>query len=160
MPQDLSTHQVNELRLGGVAHEALLQLPLLEEYRLLRQFGQGAMGRVYMAHDTLLDRIVAIKFLAMERASSTDRSRFLTEARALARLSHPNVITIYRVGEISGSLFLVSEFIRGQSLDRGPRPMPWPQVLELGIGLARGLAAAHRQQILHRDIKPANVMTE
>jgi serine/threonine protein kinase len=108
------------------------------------------MGRVYMAHDTLLDRIVAIKFLAMQRTSSTDRSRFLTEARALARLSHPYVITIYRVEEISGSLFLVSEFIRGQSLDRGPRPMPWPQVLKLGIGLARGLAAAHRQQILHR----------
>lgn len=158
MSRNLSPQQLDELRLGGVSHEALQQLPLLEEYRLLRQFGQGAMGRVYMAHDTLLDRTVAIKFLAMDRTRPADRSRFLTEARALARLSHPNVITIFRVGEIGGHLFLVSEFIRGQSLDHAAKPVPWQQALELGLGLARGLAAAHRQRVLHRDIKPANVM--
>ena len=120
----------------------------LEEYRILRPLGHGAMGRVYLAHDTLLDRPVAIKFLALlDQIGSADeraglRERFYVEARAIARLQHPNVVTVYRIGEWRGRPYLVSELLRGESLDRLPRPQPWQRVLELGLGLCRGLAAA------------------
>src|SRR5262249_8298533 len=83
------------------------------------------------------------------------------EARAIARLSHPNVVTIYRVGATGdGRPFLVQELIRGKSLDQLSRPMPWRDVCELAIGIARGLEAAHLRGILHRDVKPANVMLD
>lgn len=136
----------------------------LEEYRIIRPLGQGAMGRVYLAHDTLLDRPVAIKFLA-QSSSLTEgssgavlRERFFVEARAIARLAHPNVVAIYRIGEWRGCPYLVSELVRGQSLDHLKLPLPWPRVLEIGRGLGRGLAAAHRRRVFHRDIKPGNVM--
>lgn len=142
-----------------LSEEDLFALPVdLEEYRILRLLGQGAMGRVYLAEDRLLERLVAIKFIAALSPSKGARARFFTEGRAIARLSHPNVVTVYRVGEIRRRPFLVSEHIRGQSLDRLDKPLPWQQVLEIGIGLARGLAAAHRSGVLHRDIKPANAM--
>ena len=86
------------------------------------------------------------------------REQFLNEARAAARLQHPNVVSVYRVGEIDGHPYIISEFVRGQNLDRIKLPMPWNRALELGIGLARGLAAAHRRGVLHRDIKPGNVI--
>ncbi len=116
------------------------------------------MGIVYMAHDTLLDRLVAVKFIAPIDPHSPVRKRFLVEARAAARLQHPNVVSIHGVGELEGRPYIISEFIRGTSLHKVERPMPWRQVLDIGIGLARGLAAAHRQGILHRDIKPANAI--
>jgi serine/threonine protein kinase len=146
---------------GQLPDERLRLLPALEEYRLLRRIGQGAMGCVYLAHDALLDRPVAIKFLAGLAHSAAARQRFLTEARAIARLTHPHVVSIYRSGEWLGHPFLVSEYVRGQSLERLPRPLPAPRVRELGLGLARGLAAAHRRGVLHRDLKPANaILTE
>ncbi|RKH45524.1 nSTAND1 domain-containing NTPase [Corallococcus sicarius] len=132
-----------------------------EEYRLLRPLGQGAMGRVFLAHDTLLDRQVAVKFIATPSGGlpdATARARFFQEARAIARLQHPNVVAIHRVGEVRGQPYLVSELIRGESLDRLSRPVEGGQVLRLGIDLARGLAAAHRRGILHRDLKPANAV--
>ena len=115
---------------------------------------------MFLGHDTVLDRSVAIK-LIRGSTDSGSRERFLTEARAIARLSHPNVVTIFRVGTTAGGQpFLVQELIRGKSLDLVPRPLPWREVCELAIGIARGLAAAHRRGILHRDIKPANVMID
>lgn len=129
-----------------------------DEYRIVRELGAGAMGQVYLAHDTLLDRSVAVKFLGAGEISDLARERFLVEARALARLQHPNVVTVYRVGELGRRPYLVSEFIHGESLDRVPKPMPWQRVRELAIMLARGLAAAHRRGVLHRDIKPANTI--
>ena len=78
----------------------------------------------------------------------------MLEARAAARLQHPNVLTVYRVGELDGRPYLITEFIRGKTLDEVETPMPWGRALELGVGLARGLAAAHRRGVLHRDIKP------
>ncbi|HUH06094.1 MAG TPA: SUMF1/EgtB/PvdO family nonheme iron enzyme, partial [Kofleriaceae bacterium] len=126
-----------------------------EEYRLLRLLGRGAMGQVYLAHDNLLDRPVAIKFIT-QYGDAAARARFLTEARAAARLQHPNVVTIYRVGEIGDKPFIVSEFLRGRSMDQVAKPVPWERALELGLGLVRGLAAAHRAGVLHRDVKPAN----
>ncbi|NPD24732.1 MULTISPECIES: bifunctional serine/threonine-protein kinase/formylglycine-generating enzyme family protein [Corallococcus] len=128
------------------------------EYRLLQPLGRGAMGEVYLAHDTVLDRLVAVKFIAGVAPDEVQRERFRTEARAIARVQHPNVVGIHRVGEVKDRPYLVSEFLRGDSLDRLARPVPWMRVLEIGIGLAKGLAAAHRQGVLHRDLKPANAL--
>jgi serine/threonine protein kinase/formylglycine-generating enzyme required for sulfatase activity len=129
-----------------------------DEYRILRPLGQGGMGQVFLGQDTLLDRPVAIKFIAAADPDATARERLLTEARAIARLRHPNVVGIYRVGEVAGRPYLAYEFVRGDPLDRLPRPMPWERALAIGIGLARGLGAAHRQGVLHRDIKPHNAI--
>src|SRR5688500_9079218 len=128
------------------------------EYRLLRPLGRGAMGEVYLAHDPLLDRPVAVKFVSQLAPDPHPPERFYIEARAVARLTHPNVVSIYRVGEWEGRPFLVSEFVRGQSLDRLQKPLPSAEVLRLAVGLARGLGAAHRRGVLHRDIKPANAI--
>lgn len=128
------------------------------EYRLVRLLGRGAMGEVYVAHDTQLDRLVAVKFISGVAPDEAQRERFRTEARAIARVRHPNVVDIHCVGEVQGRPYLVSELVRGESLDHLPRPHPWPRVLSLAVSLVRGLEAAHRRGVLHRDIKPANVM--
>ena len=132
--------------------------PSFDGYRLVRLLGKGAMGGVFLAQDTLLDRLVAVKFIASIAPDEAQRERFRTEARAIARVQHPNVVGIYRVGEVQGHPYLASEFIRGESLDRLQKPLPWRRVLDIGIGLARGLSAAHRRGVLHRDIKPANTL--
>ena len=154
----LTTDLLAALIAGRVVDAELDKLPPVEEYRLVRALGQGAMGCVYLAHDTLLDRPVALKFLLSLHKDAAARQRFLIEARAIARLSHGNVVGIYRVGEVLGQPFLVSEFVRGLSLDRLPRPLEGAKVAELGLGLARGLAAAHQRGVLHRDIKPHNAI--
>lgn len=132
----------------------------LDEYHLVRLLGRGAMGAVYLAHDKLLDRPVAVKFVP----GATDpvvRARVFEEARAIARLQHPNVVAIYRVAEVAGHPYLVSEYVRGKPLDQLVRPVAWKELLPLAIDLARGLAAAHRSGVLHRDVKPANaIVTE
>jgi serine/threonine protein kinase/formylglycine-generating enzyme required for sulfatase activity len=133
----------------------------LEEFQLVRLLGRGGMGDVYLGHDTVLERAVAIKLIGSRNPDARSRERFLIEARAIARLSHPNVVTIFRVGTTAdGRPFLVQELIRGRSLDRIARPVPWRSVCELAVGIARGLEAAHRRGILHRDVKPANVMLD
>jgi len=129
----------------------------LEEYRLVRLLGIGAMGQVYLAHDSLLDRPVAIKFVHTSEDPAA-RARLIEEARAIARLQHPNVVTIHRVAEVAGHPYLVSEYVRGRALDQLDRPVPWRQVLEIALDLASGLAAAHRRGVLHRDVKPANAI--
>jgi eukaryotic-like serine/threonine-protein kinase len=129
----------------------------IEEYRLIRLLGRGAMGRVYLAHDTLLDRHVAVKFVDASEGAAA-KTRVFEEARAIARLQHPNVVAIYRVAEAAGHPYLVSEYVRGQSLDQIDRPVAPALLLSLAIDLARGLAAAHRSGVLHRDVKPANAI--
>ncbi len=116
------------------------------------------MGSVYLAHDTLLDRFVAVKFISDVEPNTEARERFLIEARAAARLQHPNVAAVYRVGELDRRPYIISEFIRGKTLDSLDLPLAWKRALELGISLARGLAAAHRNGVLHRDIKPSNAI--
>jgi eukaryotic-like serine/threonine-protein kinase len=128
----------------------------LAEYRIVRLLGQGGNGRVYLAEDTVLRRPVAIKF--MTRDDRKGRERFLVEARAAARLQHPNVAQIYRVGELDSRPYLVSEYVQGASLDALPRPVTMDRALALGIEIARGLAALHQRGVLHRDIKPANIV--
>jgi len=117
------------------------------------------MGQVYLAQDTLLDRLVAVKFIAARVPEEDDRrERFRVEARAIARLQHPNVVAVHRVGEVQGQPYLVSEYVRGDRLDELATPVPWPRLLTIALELARGLAAAHRHGVLHRDLKPANAM--
>src|SRR5689334_3500436 len=128
-----------------------------EEYRLVQPLGSGAMGQVYLAHDSLLDRPVAVKFPRAATDRET-RDRFISEARAIARLQHPNVVAVYRVAEVASHPYLVSEYVRGKTLDRLERPMPWRKVHAIAVDLARGLSAAHRCGVLHRDVKPANAM--
>ncbi len=130
-----------------------------DEYRLDRRLGEGGMGQVWVAHDTALDRTVAIKFIATDLdRDPRARERFAIEARAAARLQHANVVTIYRTGEYDGRPYIVSELIDGTPLSRVDRPMPWARALAIGLGLARGLAAAHKKGVLHRDLKPANAV--
>ena len=129
----------------------------LDEYRLVRLLGRGAMGQVYLAHDKLLDRPVAVKFVRTAEDPAA-RARVFEEARAIARLQHPNVVAIYRVAEVDGHPYLVSEYVRGRALDQIERPVPPATVLQLAIDLTRGLAAAHRSGVLHRDVKPANAI--
>src|SRR5262245_19523276 len=128
-----------------------------EEYRLVRLLGRGTMGEVYLARDSLLDRPVAVKFVQAAEDPAA-RARLFDEARAIARLQHPNVVAIYRIAEVAGHPYLVSEYVRGRPLDEVDRPAPSRQVLEIALDLARGLAAAHRRGVLHRDVKPANAI--
>src|SRR5207244_691690 len=109
----------------------------LDEYRLVRLLGRGAMGQVYLAQDTLLDRPVALKFIAAVEPDPGQRQRFMVEARAIARLQHPNVVAIHRVGDVDGHPFIVSEFVRGEPLDRIEKPVPWERALAIGLGLSR-----------------------
>jgi formylglycine-generating enzyme required for sulfatase activity/predicted Ser/Thr protein kinase len=132
--------------------------PSFDEFRLERELGRGGMGIVYMARDTRLERDVAVKFIASDKPEPWVRSYFEAEARFIAQPQHPNVVTVYRVGECEGHPFIVSEYVSGQSLAELPRPVPWRRVLSLGAGLARALAATHRQRVLHRDLKPSNAM--
>ena len=100
--------------------------PRIDEFQVLRPLGSGAMGQVYLARDTRLDRLVALKFL--QRLDGADqeqqRARFAIEARAVARLNHPNVVAVFRSGELGPLPFLASEYIDGVSLDRLPKPVP------------------------------------
>lgn len=128
-----------------------------DEYRLVRPLGHGAMGQVWLARDCALQRDVAVKFLAAARQPDRDvRERFLFEARAVARLAHPNVVTVHRVGSVEDAPYIVTEWLEGESLDCVRRPLGQAQLLKVALGLARGLAAAHRRGVLHRDVKPAN----
>ncbi|WXH27421.1 Serine/threonine-protein kinase PknD [Myxococcus stipitatus] len=116
------------------------------------------MGRVYLAEDTALQRRVAIKFIGAEQSGPGQRDRLFAEARALARLRHPNVVAVYRVSEVGAHPYLVQEFLPGVSLRGLSTPLPPERVLAIALGLGRGLAAAHRAHVLHRDLKPDNVM--
>src|SRR4051794_19555114 len=116
-------------------------------YRLVRPIGRGRMGQVYLAEDTLLRRPVAVKFLAAVEPNAEERDRLLLEARAIARLLHSNVVAIYRIGEVRGRPYLISEYVRGEPLDKVPRPVPPERALRIALGLARGLAAAHRHGV-------------
>ncbi|HEU4412435.1 MAG TPA: serine/threonine-protein kinase, partial [Polyangiaceae bacterium] len=132
-----------------------------DDYVLVRLVGRGAMGSVYLAEDRVLARQVAIKFVATLEPNELARRHFENEARAVARVDHPNVISIYRAGVLEDRPYLVTEYVRGEPLDQVPVPMPWAKVLSIGIDLARGLAAAHRKGVLHCDIKPQNaILTE
>ena len=129
-----------------------------DEFRVSRPIGEGTMGAVYLCTDMRLYRRVAVKFLKGLELDRSVLDRFWIEARAIAQLSHPNIVTIYRTGEVNQVPYLASEYIEGKSLDSLPLPLDLPILVQVALGVAQGLAAAHRRGILHRDIKPANIM--
>jgi serine/threonine protein kinase len=133
----------------------------LSHYRILRQVGAGGMGEVYEAEDLKLGRRVALKVLPEETSRDPQRrERFEREAKAVAALNHPNIVTLHSVEEADGLLFITLELLEGQTLrQRLPRGgLPTGQLLDIAIPLAEALAAAHQQGITHRDLKPENIL--
>ena len=133
----------------------------LGHYRVAAKIGAGAMGEVYRATDMKLGRDVALKVLPAETAHDPDRlARFQREARAVAALNHPHIVTLYSVEEAEGIHFLTMELVEGQPLDLliPPGGLPIARVIEIAGELADALAAAHEKGIVHRDLKPGNVM--
>jgi serine/threonine protein kinase len=120
--------------------------------------GAGGMGLVWSAHDPDLDREIALKLLRGE-AGPQQRARLLREARAMARLKHPNVLTVYEVGTVEGRDFIAMELVDGLSLDKWLKDKPpRPQVEDAILAAGRGLVAAHAAGLVHRDFKPHNVL--
>ena len=128
----------------------------VDRFVIADRLGRGAMGRVYLAHDPRLDRLVALKLVADPAIGG---ERLLREARALAKLSHPNVVTVFESGTFRGQVWIAMEHVKGptlrERLKRGRRP--WSEVLPLFVQAGRGLAAAHARGLVHRDFKPENV---
>ncbi len=143
-----------------------MQVDSLGRYRIEKELGRGAMGRVFLAFDPTIERRVAIKTIQIfaslpeaERAQA--RERFLREARSAGKLLHPGIVTIFDVGEADGVPYLAMEFVEGETLDAACREgalLPAPAVVELVAATAEALAFAHERGIVHRDIKPANLM--
>ncbi len=132
-------------------------------YLVTKKLGEGGKGVVYQARDGVLDRVVAIKLLKQNALDEGNLKRFLSEARILARLTHPNITTIYDIGEESGQHFVVLEYVDGgdlaHALARQPgRRLPFPEVLRIAASVTRALDHAHRAGIVHRDLKPENFM--
>ena len=129
-------------------------------YEVISLIGEGGMGQVYRGRDPRLGRDVAIKVLTQESARDQEAmARFEREARAVASLSHPNILAIYDIGHHEGAVYVVTELLEGQTLrDRiHDTPMNWRQSVEIGAGIAEGLAAAHSRAVVHRDLKPENI---
>ena len=137
----------------------------ISHYKILEKLGEGGMGVVYKAQDTNLDRLVAIKVLPSHLSTSPEnKARFLQEAKATAALSHPNILSVYEIDERNDSMFLVMEFIEGQTLKsclanlKSGTGVPVLQAIEWVEKIALGLSVAHEKEIIHRDIKAENVM--
>src|ERR1043165_6303893 len=130
----------------------------LGKYRLKGRIGEGGMGVVYAGEDTRLKRTVAIKLLSRRAAHEPEAAkRFLLEARAAARLSHPNVVAVHDIGQRGEFYYIVMEFVRGQSAQaqlNSSGPLPWAVATRVAAEVCRGLVAAHAAGLIHRDIKP------
>ena len=131
----------------------------LASYKIEKILGAGGMGEVYLARDSKLDRLVALKILPWHFVADVERStRFQREARALSSLNHPNLTTIYEVGEADGLHFIAMEFVEGQTLSSMREQLGLRELLSIFSQVAEALSAAHQAGIVHRDIKPENVM--
>jgi eukaryotic-like serine/threonine-protein kinase len=132
-------------------------------YRIVKELGKGTMGVVYQAHDPQIDRMVALKVLRPDRVTSEAFvARFLKEARAIGRLSHPHIVTIFDAGEDQGTIYIAMEYLEGEPFNEVIRSgrLTVPQCVELARQIAATLDYAHRQGIVHRDIKPSNIILD
>lgn len=131
----------------------------ISHYQILEKLGEGGMGVVYKAHDTKLDRTVALKFLP-PAGGEKEKARLIREARAVAQLDHPNICTVYEIGDSEGKPYIAMAYIEGETLkDRVENgPLAMNEIIDYTRQIARGLQSAHRKQITHRDIKSANIM--
>ncbi len=133
----------------------------LGHYRIVSKIGAGGMGEVFLAQDTRLDRKVALKILPPEFAEDTDRmSRFVREAKSASALNHPNIITIYEIGDFDNAHYIATEYIEGDTLNSyfKAKPTKFGEILDIAIQIASALNAAHTAGIVHRDIKPENII--
>jgi serine/threonine protein kinase/TolB-like protein len=170
--ESLLAHDVQESLVGRSAVEEAtrllsnenmrgLDVTAIGPYQIVKLLGAGGMGRVYLAHDPRLNRQVAVKLLSHYGAAEEERiRRFRQEAFAASALNHPNILTIYEIGDFEGHNFIATEFIDGVTLRArmGHRELPFTVALEIAIQVASALSAAHEAGIVHRDIKPENVM--
>src|SRR6185503_5477759 len=132
----------------------------IDRYQLDRRIAAGGMGEVWAAWDPQLRREIAVKLVRPDRADDgRERERLLREARALARLGHPNVLAVHDVGELDGEVFIATELVAGETLaSRGGPSASWRELVRLYTQAARGLAAAHAAGLVHRDVKPSNLL--
>ena len=135
----------------------------LGRYQILEQLGEGGMATVYKAYDTRLERFVAIKVIRTDQFAPSMLGemlkRFEREAKALAKLSHPNIVHVHDYGEHEGAPYLVMEYLPSGTLKQsGGAPVPWQQALHILLPIAQALAYAHEHNVIHRDIKPANIL--
>ena len=154
----LSAAQIIEIRKEMQKHGVL---PRLGGYEIISRLGKGGMGAVYKARQTSLDRLVALKILPWEVTQDEAHiERFEREARLAARIAHPNLIQVYDRGLSAGRRYIAMEFVGGSSVGRLLRsgPLPVRRALEIVLGVARGLGAAHKMGIIHHDVKPSNIM--
>ena len=149
---------------GPVGPPGRMEAPKLGRYLIQSELGRGAMGVVYKATDTVLERTVAVKTvnMALERdGAERYEARFYQEARAAGGLNHPNIVTVYDVGKAGDVAYMAMEFIEGQELRTllgDARPLPVQQAVSIAAQVAEGLGYAHQHGVVHRDIKPANIM--
>jgi len=133
----------------------------ISHYKVLSPLGQGGMGVVYLAEDTILHRKAVLKFLLPQYLAEPElNARLLREARAAAALNHPNIITIYEVGEASNQIFIAMEYVEGESLRDllARKELTFTEVFDLASQICEGLSEAHRAGIVHRDLKPSNIL--
>ena len=136
---------------------------MVSHYRIIEKIGAGGMGEVYLAEDTELNRKVALKFLPSHLCQDADcRARFKREAQAVAKLDHPNIVSVFEVGEFQGRPFFSMLHVEGQSLKEvlSGKTLSLDRILEIGIQVCDGLQAAHEAGVIHRDIKPSNILID
>jgi len=163
---DYLTKPVDEQRLidtiRQVIESGLAPVDRIAHYEIERELGRGGMGVVYAARDPRLDRTVALKVLLPEFASDPPYElNFLKEARAAAKFSHPNIVTVYEAGRFRGQLFMAMEFVKGDSLEQfveAGQKLPLGKVFDFGAQIASALEAMHAAGMVHRDLKPSNLI--
>lgn len=168
-PQAATTELYNAIKDNKLPptpeHPALASVPFVwamgallhNRYRIDAELGRGGMGMVYHAHDTRLDRAVAIKVLSEAGLGAEGHARLLREAQAVAKLDHPHIIPVHDVGEIDGAPFIVMQLVKGKSL-REIGPLPVERIITLASQLCDALGHAHQRSIVHRDVKPENIV--